>query len=192
MRFHGSVYFKTKSFFPGREFLYYPLPYELFATLTKMRELLGEGSNLYWQLYYGIICNGFSALSLLEDNLFGTAYPLCRGAIEIYLKLLILNSRAELFDCYEKFRKFEIEYSCHREYPKEFDELFEQRNHRKSKAKADFLHFGWVDRIDGYHNTVKKIPYSIYGILAFLKGKDEDRVFELGQLEDFYQSCYIM
>ena len=78
------------------------------------------------QLFYGVIYNGLSALSLLEGNLLGMAYPLCRGAIEMYIKLLILNIRTEFYDWYEKFRMFEVEYSCRQTYPKEFITLFEK------------------------------------------------------------------
>lgn len=35
-----------------------------------------------------------------------------------------------------------------------------------------------------------KIPYSVYGIIAYLKYKDDDRIPELEQLEYFYKSCH--
>ena len=191
LRFYGSVYFRKNTLFHGEEFLYYPLPYELFAMSTKMGQMLMDGQILCCgQLYYGVIYNGYSALSLLEGNLLGTAYPLCRGAIEMYLKLLILNARTEFYDGYEKFRMFEVEYSCHQTYPKEFNELFEKRVCQESKVRADYLHFGWVDFIDQYHKIAKKFPYSVYGIITFLKAKNEDRIWELELLEDFYKSCH--
>ncbi|MCI8363613.1 MAG: hypothetical protein HFG34_01485 [Eubacterium sp.] len=122
--------------------------------------------------------------------MFGTAYPLCRGAIEMYLKLLILAPRPEFYNQYEKFRMFEVEYSCHRTYPKEYNALFKKRICATSKAKADFLHFGWVDYIDGYHKVVKKFPYSIYGIITFLKEENMDKNLGLPCLENFYKSCH--
>lgn len=191
IRFYGSVYFRKNTLFHGEEFLYYPLPYELFAMSTKMGQMLMDGHTVCCgQLYYGVIYNGYSALSLLEGNLLGTAYPLCRGAIEMYLKLLILHTRTEFYDWYEKFRMFEVEYSCRQTYPKEFNALFEKRVCQDSKARADYLHFGWVDFIDKYHKITKKFPYSIYGIITFLKAKNEDRILELEQLESFYKSCH--
>ena len=191
LRFYGSVYFRKNTLFHGEEFLYYPLPYELFAMSTKMGQMLMDGQILCCgQLYYGVIYNGYSALSLLEGNLLGTAYPLCRGTIEMYLKLLILNTRTEFYDGYEKFRMFEVEYSCHQTYPKEFNALFEKRVCQDSKVRADYLHFGWVDFIDKYHKIAKKFPYSVYGIITFLKAKNEDRIWELELLEDFYKSCH--
>ena len=191
LRFYGSIYFRKNTLFSEEEFLYYPLPYELFAMSSKMSEMLMDGHDIHcWQLYYGVIYNGLSALSLLEGNLLGTAYPLCRGAIEMYFKLLILNTQTEFYDCYEKFRTFEVEYSCRQTYPEEFNALFEKRVCQNLKVKADYLHFGWVDFIDGYHKTVKKFPYSINGIITFLKDKNEDRGLELGQLGEFYKLCH--
>lgn len=191
LRFYGSVYFRKNTLLHGEEFLHYPLPYELFAMSSKMSEMLMDGHIIHCgQLYYGVVYNGLSALSLLEGNLLGTAYPLCRGAIEMYIKLLILNTRTEYYDWYEKFRMFEVEYSCRQAYPEEFSALFEKRDCQDSKARADYLHFGWVDFIEGYHETVRKFPYSIYGIITFLKEKNEDRILALERLESFYKSCH--
>lgn len=191
LRFYGSVYFRKTPLFHGEEFLYYPLPYELFAMSVKMSEMLLEGPLIHCgQLFYGVIYNGLSALSLLEGNLLGTAYPLCRGAIEMYIKLLILNIRTEFYDWYERFRMFEVEYSCRQTYPKEFITLFEKRARKDLKTKADYLHFGWVDFIDGYHKAVKAVPYSVYGIITFLKSKSVDKIIGLDHLEGLYKSCH--
>ncbi|MDE5598383.1 MAG: hypothetical protein K2J04_11175 [Lachnospiraceae bacterium] len=191
LRFYGSVYFRKNMLFHGEEFLYYPLPYELFVLSTKMGQMLMDGHTVCCgQLYYGVIYNGYSALSLLEGNLFGTAYPLCRGAIEMYLKLLLLNTQTKFYDWYEKFRMFEVEYSCSQTYPEGFNALFEKRVRQDLKARADYLHFGWVDFIDGYHKAVKKFPYSIYGIITYFKDKNKTRILELEQLGDFYKSCH--
>ena len=88
----------------------------------------------------------------------------------MYLKLMVLNTRSEFYDCYEKFRGFEIEYSCKQVYSKEFNILFEKRIRQGSKSRADYLHFRWVDFITGYHKRAQKFSYSVYGIIAFLKG----------------------
>ena len=191
LRFYGSVYFRKNTLLHGEEFLYYPLPYELFAMSSKMSEMLMDGHIIHCgQLYYGVVYNGLSALSLLGGNLLGTAYPLCRGAIEMYVKLLILDTRTELQRWYEKFRMFEVKYSCSHAYPEEFNALFKKRERQDLKARADYLHFGWVDFIDGYHKAVKRFPYSIYGIIAFLKDENEDRILELEWIGDFYKSCH--
>ena len=79
---------------------------------------------------------------------------------------------------------------CSQRYPEEFHTLFKKRICQSAKSRADYLHFGWVDSIDGYHSIVTKTPYSVYGILAYLKCKDTDRNPELEQLEYFYKSCH--
>lgn len=191
LRLYGSVHFRRKTLLQGEEFLYYPVPYELFVMTAKMSEMLTHGHDYNChELYYGVVYNSISALSLMEDNLLGTAYPLLRGAIEMYLKLLILVPRSEFCNQYDKFRTFEIEYSCRREYSEEFNALFKKRICQFSKAKGDFLHFGWVDSIDKYHKVVKKSPYSVYGIITFLKEENKDKNPELEGLEDFYKSCH--
>lgn len=191
IRLYGSVYFRKKALLQGEEFLYYPLPYELFVMLVRMSKMLADGFDCNChQLYHGVIYNSTSALSLMEDNLLGAAYPLCRGAIEMYFKLLMLVSRTEFCSQYEKFRMFEVEYSCCRKYPEQFNVLFKKRICQTSKAKADFLHFGWVDYIDGYHEVVKKFPYSVYGIITFLKQENKEKSLGLEWLENFYKSCH--
>lgn len=67
LRIYGSVYFRGKTLLQGEEFLYYPLPYELFVMLVKMSEMLMDGYvvNCH-QLYYGVMYNSISSLSLLE------------------------------------------------------------------------------------------------------------------------------
>ena len=41
-------------------------------------------------LYRTIANKGLAALTLLEGNFFDSAYPICRGITELYLKLLTL------------------------------------------------------------------------------------------------------
>lgn len=191
LRPFGSIFFKKSSLFPGEEFLYYPLPYELFSMSVKISKALYDDEKIYnWQLYYGMIQNSFSALNLMEDNLFGGAYSLCRGAIELYLKFLVLSSQKKSYEWYEKFRIFEIEQSCSRTYPEAFNSLFQERMQYNSKKKADYLHYGWVDFVEDYHDIVKKSPYSVYGMIAFLRCRGEGGNWELEQLERFYQSCH--
>lgn len=44
--------------------------------------------------------------------------------------------------------------------------------------------------IDSYHNVVKKSPYSVYGIINFLKDQYKECISELEWLEMFYKSCH--
>lgn len=43
LRFYGSVYFRKNALLSGEEFLYYPLPYELFVLSSKMSQMLMDG-----------------------------------------------------------------------------------------------------------------------------------------------------
>ena len=65
-----------------------------------------------------------------------------------------------------------------------------KRARKDLKTKADYLHFGWVDFIDGYHKAVKAVPYSVYGIITFLKSKSVDKIIGLDHLEGLYKSCH--
>lgn len=190
LRLYGSVYFRKQELFLGESFLYYPLPYDLFVMCVKLSNLNYTNDKNNQQLYTGIIYNGISALLLMEGNLLGNAYPLCRGAVELYLKLLILVSQTKSCDQYEKFRIFEIEQSCTQKYPEEFQKLYEKRSCYNSKKKADYLHFGWVDSIEEYHEAAGKNPYSVYGIISFLKNKESYKSKELDELEYFYRLCH--
>ncbi len=191
LRLYGSVYFRKKSFIQEEEFLYYPLPYELFVISNKICDLLSGNPNISClQLYYGVIYQGISALTLLGDNFWGTAYPLCRGAIEMYFKLLILINQTNFYENYEKFREFEVMQSCYHTYPNEFHILFEKRICQNQRQKSAYLHYGWVDEIDGYHKIAKQSPYSVSGIITFLKYKYTDKIPELNLLEWFYKSCH--
>lgn len=193
---YGSFFFRKRAMIQGREFLYYPVPYELFVLCTRTYELLTSNSKIKqdvcWLLYYDIITKGLAALSLVEDNFFGSAYPLCRGVLEIYFRLLVLDKNLNAAQHYKMFMEFEIEQSCcSQKYPKEFMDLFEKRRKHEMNSKVAYLHYGWVDWVDGYHDAVKQMPYSMNGMIAYLKcnapSKKRD---ELSELEYFYKMCH--
>ena len=193
---YGSFFFRKRELIQGRAFLYYPVPYELFVLCTRTYELLTSKINIKqdvcWLLYYDIITKGLAVLSLVEDNFFGSAYPLCRGVLEMYFRLLVLDKNLEAARYYKLFMEFEIEQSCcSQKYPKEFMDLFEKRRKREMNNKVDYLHYGWLDWVDGYHDTVKQAPYSMNGMIAYLKNslpsKKQD---ELSKLQYFYKMCH--
>ena len=193
---YGSFFFRKRELIQGRAFLYYPVPYELFVLCTRTYELLTSKINIKqdvcWLLYYDIITKGLAVLSLVEDNFFGSAYPLCRGVLEMYFRILVLDKNLEAARHYKLFMEFEIEQSCcSQKYPKEFMDLFEKRRKREMNNKVDYLHYGWLDWVDGYHDTVEQAPYSMNGMLAYLKnslpGKKQD---ELSKLQYFYKMCH--
>lgn len=181
-RQYGSKFFRRNQLLLGDEFLYFPVPYELFVMYVKSSALISEESNPLFVHYKDIIYNALSALTLLENNLLSNAYPLCRTMIELYLKASIIQKYPEINDTYLKFCNFEIEQSCcSQEYPEEFEKLY--INHRlPTKSKVNYLHFGWLDGISKYHNE-----YSIYGILNYLFDNTDNRKH---QLERLYKMCH--
>lgn len=182
LRQYGSRFFRRNQLFLGDEFLYFPIPYELFVMCVKSITLISKSSNPMFIHYNSIIRSALSVLTLLENNLLSNAYPLCRGMIELYLKTLIIQKHPEIHETYSKFCDFEIEQSCcSQKYPEEFEKLY--ANHRlPTKSKVSFLHFGWLDEISEYHNE-----YSIYGILNYLFDNTDSRK---RQLERLYKMCH--
>lgn len=198
MRLHryGSFFFRKRALIEGREFLYYPIPYELFVLCARTYELLVSrkniGQDVNWCLYYDIITKGLAALSLVEDNFYGSAYPLCRGVLEMYFRLLILDNNLDAAQHYVLFMRYEVEQSCcSQKYPKEFVDMFEKRRKREINSKVAYLHYGWLDWVDGYHDIVKYAPYSMNGLIAYLKNSlSKKKQDELSKLEYFYKMCH--
>lgn len=198
LRFHryGSFFFRKRTLVQGKEFLYYPVPYELFVLCARTYELLVSRKNIgqdaCWLLYYDMATKGLAALSLVEDNFYGGAYPLCRGVLEMYFKFLVLNNDFNAAQHYKLFMRYEMEQSCcSQKYPKEFTDIFEKRRKQEINSKVAYLHYGWLDWVDGYHDIVKQVPYSMNGIIAYLKNslpsKKQD---ELSKLKYFYKMCH--
>lgn len=73
---YGSFFFRKRALIQGREFLYYPVPYELFVLCMRAHELLVSRKDIEqdvcWRLYYGIITKGLAACDaygfMIEDR----------------------------------------------------------------------------------------------------------------------------
>lgn len=51
--------------------------------------------------------------------------------------------------------------------------------------------YGWLDWVEGYHDIVKQTPYSMNGMIAYLKNSmPSKRRDELSKLEYFYKMCH--
>ena len=191
LRHFGSVFFRRKQLLLGDEFLYFPVPYELFVMCMRSICLISENASSFFVEYRDILNNALSSLTLMENNFLSNAYPLCRGMIEQYLKVLILKKHPENYKDYKRFSKFEIEQSCcSQKYPDEFIELFDKRILSSSKSKVDYLHYGWLDNIDNY-NTKSTNRYSIYGIIDYLMTKaDDEQYIVLNHIKSLYKMCH--
>lgn len=189
LRFYGSSFFRNKPIVDGDRFLYFHVPYDLFVICLKMNELLSihNSKELLYSFCSKISNNGIAALSLLEDNFLDNIYPICRSNIEFYLELLILLDSKEAREQYIEFSMIEIRKTgSGQEYPAEFLDLFNKRIFKKEKM-SNFLHFGWLDKIKDYHKKVKNRPYSLYGIIDYLKATYGDDQFK--SFDFFYRMC---
>lgn len=193
IKFHkyASAFYHKKQLLTGDEFLYFPVPYELFVICMQSIELLSTSSNCLAVNYRDILNTALSALVLMENNFFSAAYPLCRGMIELYIKTLILQKHPESIKSYSDFSGYEIEQSCcSQEYPEEFNKLYNHRKHQSSKSKVNFLHYGWLDNIDAYNSQTKN-RYSIYGIFTYLMNEaNATERNTLTHIRKFYKMCH--
>ena len=191
VRRFGSAFFRKKQLLLGDEFLYFPVPYDLFVMCMRSICLISQNTQPCFVEYSDILNNALSSLTLMENNFLSNAYPLCRGMIEQYLKVLILKKHPEIRKEYERFCNFEIEQSCcSQEYPDEFLTVYNQRLLSSSKSKVDYLHYGWLDNIEAY-NTRSNNRYSIYGIWDYLKNyADDEQYNKLNHIIRFYKMCH--
>lgn len=191
LRHFGSVFFRRKQLLLGDEFLYFPVPYELFVMCMRSICLISENVSSFFIEYGDILKNALSSLTLMENNFLSNAYPLCRGMIEQYLRVLILKKHPENYKDYERFCNFEIEQSCcSQKYPDEFIELFDKRILSSSKSKVDYLHYGWLDNIESY-DTKSTNRYSIYGIMDYLMAEADDEQYSiLNHIKSLYKICH--
>ena len=195
LRAFGGVYFRRHALMKGENFIYFPLPYDLFVLCTRMSATLNKSDRsdaLYH--YFCAICNkGLSALTLLEDNLFECAYPICRSVIETDLKAYVIHLKPEVESAVKRFDKFDYERTqLAQDYPQEFIELYNNRSNRNC-TKVDYLHYGWLDSVNDYHLDGMR-PYSIGGIISYIKAKDgitdagDDSALDC--LERMYKQCH--
>lgn len=188
-RQYGSVFFRRKQLLSGDEFLYFPVPYELFVMCMRSLYIMNRNKAPIFFYYGDLLGFALSALTLLENNFLSSAYPLCRSMIELYLKILMLQKHPDASVCYRKFCDFEIEQSCcSQKYPDEFIAIYNNRKFPSAKSKSNYIHFGWLDCIEGY-NTKKSNRYSIYGILEYLMDCDEQKD-GLTHIKTLYKMCH--
>lgn len=194
LRKYGSLFFRQKQIMQGDRFLYFHIPYDLFVICMRINELLRTCKEKFelFPFYSQISNNALATLSLLEDNYLDNAYPICRSTIELYIELLIFTNYQSAFKKYNYFSSIEIYKSCcGQDYSQEFLNLYEKRKNQKESNKIKFLHFGWVDEIKDYHNKVINDPYSIGGLIKYLKKTfHKDDLDTINIIEVLYKRCH--
>ncbi len=78
----------------------------------------------FGKLYFNIFNKAIAVLVLLGDNLLDSCYPIARGIIELYLKLLILKFNSSLIHEHNSLVELERKINC---YGKNFDEIFNEK-----------------------------------------------------------------
>lgn len=192
LRNYASVFFRRKRFVLGEDWAFYPLNFKLFAICIKANEILREK---YKGPYFALLSNLFNkilcALTIIEDNFMDNAYPIARGAIEIYLKFLVLLDYPQAVEKHDRFMQYEIEKTAHNgENPEAFLDEYDHRVYSKGNP-VEFMHFGWLDDIPNYHAIVKERPYTIGGIISYLTSMLQDKTnnyFDL--LGNLYSRCH--
>ncbi len=129
-------------------------------------------------------------MTMIENNFMDSAYPLVRGVIEIYIKS-ILASNELIINEINEFMNWELLKTAEEEYPEEFKNRYKQRNNQSQRNMIDYLHYGWADNLELYHEIVKKNPYSIYGLFDYLKSKANlDSQINYDLLKTIYTRCH--
>ena len=192
LRPYSAEFFRKKQIKTGDEFLYFPLLYKLFAISTKSLEALMnncEGTGIY-RFYVNIMDKSIAALSLIEDNFLDNAYPICRLIIELYIKLLVIELHPELLSEHNMFSSYDLNKTCCGiKYPDEFENKYLNRKNKKEKSRIDFLHYGWIDNLSDYHEIVTKNPYSINGLIEYIKIKIGNET-NFDNLKHLYRMCH--
>lgn len=192
LRFYGGSYFRQKQIMSGDRFLYFHLPYDLFIISIRTNELLTNNKSddiPNYSIFSKISDMSLSALSLLENNFLDNTYSICRGIIELTLIYFAISKNKNAIKMYNNLVSIESNSSrCGLNYPQKFLDLFENRINKTERKQTNYLHFGWVDNIKNYHKIVDRNPYSITGLLKYLRSEYEDIDFDL--YERFYKQCH--
>lgn len=170
LRGFTSPFFRKRQFVQGDEFIYFPIPYKLFVMCIRALGILDTFNDPFREFYVNIFNKSLAALALIEDNLLDSAYPICRGVIEIYIKLLALIDNPQALNLHNKLIDLEIMKTANNgEMPEEFDSFFKNRKNKSQTNQIDYLHYGWVDKMNHYHQIEKNKPYTFNSLFDYMK-----------------------
>lgn len=190
LRRYAASFFRKHQVIVGDEFLFFPVPYSIYAVST-YASLLARKCGNFCDLYEQIMRKSIAALCLLESNVLESCYPICRGIIELYLRLLVLKQNEDALPEYRQMVTCEVERNCcGGDYSDSFVASFRNRASQTCKNKLDYLHYGWVDSISDYHSHCGDMPYSVNGLFHFLKAKVPERKEDLQLMEQLYSICH--
>lgn len=193
LRPYAAVYFRKKPLNNGERYLYYPVPYLLFVISMRINELLLQTQKRSDALFLSslIMNKALAALTLLEDQFLDSAYMPCRTVIEMFVKLLLFKKHPYLFQESQKYVLFDVNKTCcSQEYSEEFKNAYAARKVKKA-TKTDYIHYGFLDKLEGYDTIVKEAPYSIKGIIRYLSiDADDETKSALEHLARLHTMCH--
>lgn len=191
LRLYAAHYFRKIQLVKGEEFLFYPILYKLYALSLRALEIIDGCKSFKRKDYINIFNKALASMTMIENNFMDSAYPLLRGVIEVFIKSFFFTDEHKREEI-NRFLNWELLKTANTDYPEEFLEQYENRKDKKQKSKIDYLHYGWVDRIPGYHESINSVkPYSIYGLFEFLKlYAEEDKKSNLNLLQSIYSRCH--
>ena len=110
LRRYAGMRFRQKPLMTGERFIYYPVPYLLFALCTRISEIVDNNklNDVAANRVLLIAYRSVASLTLLEDGFLDIAYTPCRTVIEDFLRLRMCLKEPSLFEKIELFQKYEI------------------------------------------------------------------------------------
>ena len=192
LREYGARYFRKEQILKGEEFLFFPIIYKIYVLSIKaVNDMFNEKEKNFNSLFYNFFMKTLSALSLIENNFMNEAYSVCRLILELYFKILIMDSNKEMLEKILSYANYELNYADNGIFDKEFEDLFDNRKIKNENiTKIDYIHYGWVDYIDDYHKIVKRDnPYTNNGVIKYITYKyNDNKKFDM--LKDFYKKSH--
>lgn len=172
----------------GDRFIYMPILFDLAVIHSKCREYIAAlKESKYIPLYLSLFTESLTTISLISDNLFANAYPHARAMLEAAIKLNVLKLNPNSITMFSKCIELDLQKSLGQENKKDVRTFFEDRSNKTERSLSNYLHFGWVDTIGGYHDIVKERPYSIEGLITYLDSRSGQR---FSNLTGYYKLCH--
>lgn len=187
LRYQTGVFIREGQIVRGDRFILFPLPYYMTILTLKLLEIAPKTKKMPI-VYIDIANKSLAILSLLQDNFSDCAYSSCRIIIEDYIRGTIFHNCKEAMDDFYKFSEYELKQSLGYEFDDEFIDKFNNRLNKSCRNKIEYLHYGWVDVIPGYHQIVDKYPYSFGSVKKFIVEKFSDVDKSQYDLLDYYHS----
>lgn len=189
--YHLQDFLRNHSFIVNCDgYGYYPAPYYLNVLCLKICELFANKKKLDYKtrLYAALTNNAIAALMLLDSGILDSAYMPCRRVIEMYAKIALLEKQPHLIESYKIFEQYAIDRMCYQKYGEKLNCCYKQK--KGKGTKPEYMHYGFVDTIEDYHDVVKMQPYTLNGIITYLlKDSSGGLKKSYRQLAIYYKVC---